>query len=229
MIQSEESASSQEAVRALLGINDNVGFAIDYQCKRWGDGVHVKHKFMDGIHSFFQERISPNSVVLDLGCGQGTISDAIATGTGSTVLGIDIDPAQISFAKARYTNPHLKYMVGDVLRDIPPGEHFDIIVLSSVLEHLENRPMFLRTLTERFHPEKFLIRVPTFEQHYFKALKRELGMFAYVDPTHMIEYSPQSFAEEIATAGLIIKYSEIRWGDIWVECIPKGENSVAGK
>ena len=33
----------------------------------------------------------------------------------------------------------------------------------------------------------------------------------------------------IAAAGMVIKYSEIRWGDIWAECIPNEKDSIAGK
>jgi hypothetical protein len=104
--------------------------------------------------------------------------------------------------------------------DIPQAETFDIIVLSSVLEHLEDRSDFLKSLAKKFRPKKFLIRVPTFEQHYFKALKRELGLFAFVDSTHVIEYSPDIFKAEMAQANLIVDHLEIRWGDIWAECIP---------
>ena len=95
-----------------------------------------------------------------------------------------------------------------------------MIILSNVLEHLEHRIEFLKNLTDRFHPAKFLIRVPTFEQHYFKALKRELGLYAFVDATHVLEYSPEVFAAEMMQAALRINHLEIRWGDIWAECVP---------
>ncbi len=111
-------------------------------------------------------------------------------------------------------------MLGNVFTSLPQSETFDVIVLSSVLEHLENRTEFLKSLALKFQPKKFLVRVPTFEQHYFKALKRELGLFAYVDSTHVLEYSPEIFREEMAQAHLTIEYLEIRWGDIWSECIP---------
>jgi len=220
IILAEESAPPREAVRSLLEIYDSVTLTIDRECKRWGEGVHIKHQLMDGIHSFFYERIPPQSSVLDLGCGQGSVADAIAAHSDSKVVGIDRDAGQIAFAKGRYQNPRLRFMVGDVFTDIPEGELFDVIVLSSVLEHLENRVVFLKDLTKKFHPKKFLIRVPTFEQHHFKALKRELGMFAYADATHVLEYSTQTFTEEMTQAGLDIQYLEIRWGDIWSECVP---------
>lgn len=220
LISAEESAPPRDAIRWLLGIFDQVSNAIDLQSIRWGNGVHIKHELMDGIHSFFYDRIPKNARVLDLGCGIGAVAHSIATHTDAQVLGIDFDVAQIEFAKQRFSHPNVDYVVGNVFTDIPKVEFFDVIVLSSILEHLENRENFLNDLSERFHPGKFLIRVPTFERHFFAALKRELGLFPYTDDTHVLEYSPQIFMDEMKAAELEIRHFEIRWGDIWAECIP---------
>lgn len=220
MIHAEESSEPRDAIRWLLGVFDEVSLAIDIQSKRWGNGIHIKHQIMDGIHSFFYERIPPHSSVLDLGCGYGAVAHSIATYSDSQVLGIDFDPLQIAFAKERFQHARLRFMVGNVFTDIPERESFDVIILSSVLEHLERRAEFLRELNEKFCPKKFLIRVPTFERHLVAALKRELGLFPYTDSTHVLEYSLQVFSDEMKLAGLSIRHSEIRWGDIWAECVP---------
>lgn len=216
----EDFTPPREAARWLLGIHDAVGAAIDSACTRWGNGISVKHQLMEGIHSFFYERIPPHSKVLDLGCGVGAVAHDIVLHANSTVLGIDMDANSITLAKQLYQHPNLQFVLGNVFTHVPDAESFDVIILSSVLEHLENRTDFLRNLIQKFHPAKFLIRVPTFEQHYFKALKRHLGLFAFVDPTHVLEYSPEVFAAEMTDAGLNISHLEIRWGDIWAECVP---------
>jgi 2-polyprenyl-3-methyl-5-hydroxy-6-metoxy-1,4-benzoquinol methylase len=216
----ERTAPPQDAVKWLLGIHDFVGLEIDYASIRWGNGLHIKHELMDGIHSFFYERIMEDSKVLDLGCGIGAVADSIARHSGAAVLGIDMSIDSINFAKKHFQHPRLRFMVGNVFTDIPQSEIFDVIVLSSVLEHLENRSEFLKSLTQKFRPQKILIRVPTFEQHYFKALKRELGLYAFVDATHVLEYSRDIFMSEMEQASLKVAYLDIRWGDIWAECIP---------
>lgn len=220
MIGAEESADPREATRWLLGIYDYINYAIDSQSKRWGHGVHIKHEIMEGIHSFFYERISKNARVLDLGCGYGALAHAIAIHSDANVLAIDFNKAQIDFAKERFNHPNIQYIVGDVFKDIPQNGSFDVIVLSSVLEHLKNRPQFLTDLTQRFKPQKFLIRVPTFERSFAAALKKELGLFPYTDDTHELEYSKEVFYEEMAQANLTVNYFEIRWSDIWAECVP---------
>lgn len=220
LVRAEKSAEPRDAIRWLLSINDFVNREIDAQCMRWGDGVHIKHELMDGIHSFFYERILKDDKVLDLGCGYGALAHDIVIHSEAQVLAIDFDAKQIEFGKKRFNHPNLQFIVGDVFTDIPESGSFDVIILSSVLEHLKNRPQFLKDLTTRFKPKKFLIRVPTFERNFNAALKRELGLFPYTDDTHELEYSPKTFYDEMTEAGLTVNHFEIRWADIWAECVP---------
>ncbi|MEM7796353.1 MAG: methyltransferase domain-containing protein [Cyanobacteria bacterium P01_C01_bin.118] len=53
----------------------------------------------------------PGEHILDLGCGTGQLTDAIAA-TGASVHGIDADQAMIAAAKAQY--PQLSFAVADV-------------------------------------------------------------------------------------------------------------------
>lgn len=220
MLRAELDASPRESVRWLLGIHDHVGLVIDNQCIRWGDGVHIKHSLMDGIHSFFYERIPAGAHVLDVGCGIGALAYSIVTHTEAHVVGVDINESRIAFARGRFKHPKLWFEVGDVTNS-QAAHRVDVVVLSSVLEHLPTRVEFLRTLADRFQPDQFLIRVPTFQRHHFAALKRELGLFPYTDPGHLLEYTPGSFAAEMDRAGLDIRYMEVRWGDVWAECVPR--------
>lgn len=220
LVGAERSADPREATKWLLSVYDYVNYEIDAQCKRWGDGVHIKHQVMDGIHSFFYERIEKGASVLDLGCGYGALAHAIAAHSNAQVLAIDFDAKQIEFGKKRFAHPNIQFIVGDVFKDIPDIGSVDIIVLSSVLEHLKNRPEFLKDLTARFKPKKFLIRVPTFERSIHAALKKELGLFPYTDDTHELEYSKDIFYKEMRQADLEIRHFEIRWADIWAECVP---------
>ena len=49
----EKTSPPREAMEWLLGIYDYVGIEIDNASIRLGNGVHIKHELMDGIHSFF--------------------------------------------------------------------------------------------------------------------------------------------------------------------------------
>lgn len=177
-------------------------------------GIHTKHRHMK-YHDFFTGRINPGDSVLDIGCGNGAVAYDVAEIAGC-VLGIDIEAGNIAAARGRYRHPNLEFRLGDALEALP-GEEFSAIILSNVLEHLPGRPAFLRRLQETLQPERILIRVPLFERDWRVPLKRELGLEWRLDKTHETEYTLESFAAEMAEAGLHIDHLEVRWGEIWAE------------
>ena len=108
-------------------------------------------------------------------------------------------------------------MEGDATRDLP-AEHWDVIVLSNILEHVDDRVGLLRELVRRNSPGRLLIRVPLFERHWHLPLRRELGVEYFSDPTHRIEYTVAEFEAEVSAAGLVIVGRQTLWGEIWAHC-----------
>jgi len=187
---------------------------------RYGNGIHSKHRHLK-YHDFFINNIPANSRILDVGCGNGSLAKSIATRTDKTkIYAIDIIEQNIKKAKEINSAENIFYVCGDALSDLP-DEKFDIIVLSNVLEHIELRIEFLKKLTEKYNPQKFLIRVPLFERDWRVPLKREIGIDYRLDSTHFIEYIQEEFFNEIETANLKINHYQIRWGEIWAEVIQK--------
>ncbi len=186
---------------------------------RYGNGLHPKHRHIK-YHDFFVQHIEPGNQVLDVGCGNGALAYDIATRVADVaVYGIDIAQTDIEYARQHYATNNLTFVCGDVLRDLPQC-HIDVIVLSNVLEHIEKRVDFLRTLQERYQPKKFLIRVPIFERDWRVPLKEELGIDYHLDPTHYIEYRQGEFLKEIEEVCLRIHYLQNNWGEIWTEIMP---------
>ncbi len=215
----------RDSTRWLLSLHDDLGYLIDEHCVRWGKGIHVKHDLMKGIHSFFVEHIAPGACVLDVGCGIGAVAHAIASERKGRVIGIDLDAANIAFANKRFHHPNLEFRVMDATRDSVEG-HVDVVVLSSLLEHIEDRIGLLKSLLSKVQPQIILLRVPLLERHYFTAIKQDLGMYAYTDPTHIIEYTVAGFRQEMDASGLMIEELTIRWGDIWAVCLPTGKVDI---
>ncbi len=181
----------------------------------YGEGLHPKHRHLR-YHDFFVDRISPGERVLDIGCGIGALAYDVAEKAGAEVIAMDLRKKNIDAARERFAHPRITYVTGDAQRDLPE-EKVDVVILSNVLEHLPQRPEFLRQVARAVRPSRFLIRVPLFERDWRVPLKRELGLDWRLDPTHETEYTLAAFAQEMEAAGWRPAHQEVRWGEIWAE------------
>ena len=202
-------------MRWLCRVDNAVYRAMSLAAVGYDGGLHVKHR-LTRYHDFFVERVAPGARVLDVGCGPGALAADLARGRDARVTGVDFDAAAIAAARRRFDDPRLTFRVGDAraLDD----EHFDVVILSNVLEHLDDRIDFLRDITARTGARHVLIRVPLFERDWRVPLKRELGIEHRLDPTHRIEYTLDEFEDEVAKAGLALTERQVRWGEIWATC-----------
>lgn len=208
--------SPTDALKFLFYLENKLYDLEGKESVRYGNGLHTKHQHIK-YHDFFVKNIAPGSRILDVGCGNGTLAFDIATQVDDVfVYGIDISENNIQQAQQKFFAENIEFVCGDALNDLP-DQTFDVIVLSNVLEHIEKRIDFLRELQNRYHPKKFLIRVPMFERDWRVPLKKELGVTYRLDATHYIEYQQEEFVEEIAQAGLHIKSFRTNWGEIWTE------------
>jgi ubiquinone/menaquinone biosynthesis C-methylase UbiE len=207
--------SAKEGLGFILGLEAGLypmegNLAIDY-----GGGMHTKHRHMR-YEDFFVARIKAGEHVLDVGSGSGLVAMTVAEQANAYVWGIDMLPHKIALAKERHSHPRVTYILGDVMNALP-NEHFDVIILSNVLEHLRNRPEFLLKVQTVAKPSRMLIRVPLFDRDWRVPLKKELGIEWRLDPTHETEYTLESFQQEMDEAKLDLVHIEFRWGEIWSE------------
>jgi len=208
----------KNALKLILTIDNSIYKLEGKYAKAYGNGIHTKHKHT-GYHDFFIKNIEKNFSVLDLGCGNGALAYDIAKNKKDChITGIDLNKSNINYAKSNFKIENLKFLQGDIFDEsIYSNNLFNIIILSNVLEHLDNRPQFLRSLSNKFRPEYFLIRVPLFERDWRVPLKKELGLEWRLDPTHLTEYTLESWLDEINQAGMKVIHQEFRWGEIWAK------------
>ena len=133
-----------------------------------------------------------------------------------------MDPTNVELARQRCQHERLSFVEGEAPRVLPPGP-FSVIVMSNVLEHIERRVEFLTEVQARLAPERWLIRVPMFNRDWRPSLRRELGLFAYSDPTHFTEYTRESFEAEMADAGLQVTHLQVNWGEVWAVASRRGD------
>jgi len=174
------------------------------------EGMHPKHRLMN-YHQFFVDNINKEDVVLDIGCGNGSLTYDLAM-KANMVVGIDVNKKNIKFANENYKRKNLKFIVGDSTKH-KFNRKFDVVILSNVLEHIENRNRFLQKV--RSLAPKILIRVPMINRDWLVLYKKEMGLEWRADKTHYIEYTLESFQEELQKANLKIDKFSIQFGEIW--------------
>jgi len=205
-------------LRGLCRLDNLLYRAISVASVWYGGGLHAKHR-LTRYHDFFVERVARGERVLDIGCGNGALAADVAGRSGAVVTGVDQDPAAIRAARARHRGAGLTFLAADA-RALPAGA-FDVVVLSNVLEHLDERVAFLRETLARSGARRVLVRVPLFERDWRVPLKQELGVDFRLDPTHRVEYTLEEFEAEMAAAGLAVDERQVRWGEIWAACRPR--------
>ena len=74
---------------------------------------------------------------LELGCGTGEVAAFLASERGYDVLGVDVDPAQVALARARYgEGRRLQFVVADAGNlDFGPAR-FELVVAQNVFHHV---------------------------------------------------------------------------------------------
>jgi len=73
--------------------------------------------------------------VLDLGCGTGITTRYIAK-LGAKVIGVDLSPKLIEFAKVNSTHENAEYIVSDITKVDLDKKKSDAICLIDVMEHI---------------------------------------------------------------------------------------------
>jgi len=208
-----------DALRRLFVLQDKLDWIINERAMAYGGNVHPKHRLMR-YHDFFVDRIAAGSHVLDIGCGYGAVARSIATRVpDSLVVGVELDPGRLSQARSGEVPANLSFIEADARRNLPAGP-WNVVVLSNILEHIEDRVGFLHDIVRQAAPEKILIRVPLFERDWKLPLRRELGIGYFSDAEHFIEHRLDELAAELSAAGLKQIETITLWGEIWTECQP---------
>jgi 2-polyprenyl-3-methyl-5-hydroxy-6-metoxy-1,4-benzoquinol methylase len=179
------------------------------------DRLHPKHRLMK-YHQWFACHLDQGWNVLDVGCGNGALAFDICNYCQS-VFAIDLNPLNIERAKIQFLNERITYLCGDATT-YSFQQRYDAIILSNVLEHIENRPAFLIHLLanqDKSNPPILLLRVPMITRDWITLYKKEMGVEWRLDPTHHTEYTLQQLQSELNQASLKIDKYDVQFGEFF--------------
>lgn len=157
------------------------------------------------------QHIDKDDVVLDLGCKYGEISHFIAE-KAKLVIGIDYDKKAIAQANSNYQKENLKFVVDEAINYIEKQNHpFDVLILSHILEHLDDPKTFLKEHTQYF--SKIYIELPDFDKNLLNHYRRDVGnKLIFTDPDHISEFDRYELTDLITSCGLEIFQAEYIFG-----------------
>jgi 2-polyprenyl-3-methyl-5-hydroxy-6-metoxy-1,4-benzoquinol methylase len=153
-------------------------------------------------HSQLLELVGPPPLrVLDLGCGTGELSRALAA-RGHRVASVDREPSRVALDE---------FVRGDIADGIPlpPERNFDVVLLADVLEHLSDPLALLRQAAERLdYGGRVLVSIPN-AVHWSVRAQIVRGRFDYankgiLDRGHLRFFTQASAERLFADAGLAV-------------------------
>ena len=218
ILESRDSDQSK-SIKNLFLIKDKIDWIINERAIKYGKGIHPKH-LLTNYHQFFIDRIKNGESILDVGCGNGSVAISIAKRyPTSFITGVDLDKNNIKFAREKQKQNNLNNL-NFINCDINEFTEIktDIVILSNVLEHIENRSLFLKNIQKLTGANLFLIRVPYFKRDWQIAFRKELGMYYFSDKDHKIEHTLEELKKELKISNLKMNETIIVWGEIWTKC-----------
>lgn len=109
----------------------------------------------------FAGRFVEDRRVLDLGCGSGYGTVLLQEHGAGAVVGLDLDPRSIRYARRRFSREGVEFRVGDAEALPPDLGRFDFVVASNVLEHLRSPQRAVERLAHLLSPRgRLLVAVP---------------------------------------------------------------------
>jgi 2-polyprenyl-6-hydroxyphenyl methylase/3-demethylubiquinone-9 3-methyltransferase len=96
--------------------------------------------------------------ILDIGCGGGLLAEPMAR-LGACVTGIDVTNSAITVAKAHAETMQLDINYQTITAEelAASGAIFDVIYASEVIEHVADRPLFVKAIAQMLAPNGVVI------------------------------------------------------------------------
>lgn len=142
-------------------------------------------------------RFVPAREILEIGCGEGHITQLLLKNTDAKILATDISKSMIDLTRKTLNDERISYQVGQ-LETFKCENRPDLVVCCEVLEHLPDPVSGLRSLRS-FEANWYLLSVP--REPIWRAMNMARG--AYLSdygnsPGHLQQWSKHSFVRLVS-------------------------------
>lgn len=165
------------------------------------NGKHPKHFLWRYHYKFILDNVNENDMILDVGCGKSSSYIAELAKSGQIIDACDVDVKKVEWNKKKNRFENIDFFVMDIAKELPTKK-YDVVILSHVLEHIEDPLQVLSRL--KSITNKLIIRLPRYDDHWMYLVKKDLGLFYFKDCDHKREYILKEAIELIESAGWTI-------------------------
>jgi 2-polyprenyl-3-methyl-5-hydroxy-6-metoxy-1,4-benzoquinol methylase len=149
--------------------------------------------------------VSQPRSIIDVGCGEGILTEQWARRTPGRVVGVDLDDAKLRSEWERRQRPNLEFHTG-LGHELPYGDReFDAASAMEVLEHVPDPEAVLAEMS-RVATRWLLVSVP--REPLWRALNMSRGAYLRQlgnTPGHLNHWSKSGFAKLLGRYGQIVE------------------------
>ncbi|MBL7197993.1 MAG: class I SAM-dependent methyltransferase [Candidatus Omnitrophica bacterium] len=143
--------------------------------------------------------------IIDLGCGDGILSQYVAANGRLDVIGVDSDFERLKRAKKIVDNKKIKLIEADLVNLCFRNSEADVILLHHVIEHIDDVSKVLKNCFGLLRGGGFLILGIPNENSVFGKISRFLHKKLYEKGEHVNFYSERSILTILNENGFKIK------------------------
>jgi SAM-dependent methyltransferase len=190
--------SCQTCATLFTAMNPDINQQQDYDVYYTAENLTVPtfiDSILDGIVATF-EPYRKNNQLLDVGCGASTFLEASAR-AGWKAMGVEVSRTAAEHVSSR----GFEVFCGELEKAAYPDEHFDVVILSEVLEHVPDPRALLEASKSVLRPGGLLWGT-TPHGRGISARLRGLGWSTVCPPEHLQLFSVSGIRKLFTGGGL---------------------------
>lgn len=160
---------------------------------------------------FLLGHLEADHEVMDLGCNSGDLTFLLSKKVRS-ITGVDYNEKLIHEAKRKYPRTGISFVKDDAVSYLEKNKKkFDVLVLSHIIEHLDD-PGLLLKLCKKFFSYVY-IEVPDLERNHLNIYREKVqSNLMYSDADHIWEFGRSDVQKLITENDLVILDMEFMLG-----------------